>query len=249
MAERVRFGADREPPPADRRVMALGAAFLVVAIALLGRAAWTPVAPSGPLIEVRGDVARPGLYAVEPPTLAAAVEAAGGLSDGLPETPLREGDAVQVDADGARVVPMGDPLLVALPVDVNTHGVHALQAVPGLTDDVAAAIVADRAARGPYHDLSELRRVPGVGGAALERVRPFVTTGDVGRAAPVDLNTADALALESLPGIGPSLASRIVADRDAHGPFATVDALDRVPGVGPATVERLRERARAGSTP
>jgi competence protein ComEA len=58
-------------------------------------------------------------------------------------------------------------------------------------------------------------------------------------AGPVDLNTADAAALDALPGIGPVLAARIVADRDANGPFTTVADLDRVPGVGPATVAEL----------
>jgi competence protein ComEA len=45
--------------------------------------------------------------------------------------------------------------------------------------------------------------------------------------------------LEALPGIGPALARRIVADRESQGPFATVAALDRVPGIGPALLARL----------
>jgi competence ComEA-like helix-hairpin-helix protein len=55
----------------------------------------------------------------------------------------------------------------------------------------------------------------------------------------LNVNSATAVALEGLPGIGPSLARRIVADREARGPFATVAALDRVPGIGPALVARL----------
>lgn len=247
MAERVHFGPDREPPPADRRVQALAVAFLVVSSLLMLRSLLAPSGPQGQLVEVRGDVARPGVYAVEPATLSAAVEAAGGLTDGLPDTPLREGDAVQVDADGARVVPMGDPLLVALPINVNVNGVEALKSIPGVTDDVASAIVAERAAHGPFHDVGELKRVRGLGGASLDRVRPFVTTGATTPKEPVDLNHADALTLESLPGVGPSLAARIVADRQANGPYASVEALDRVSGVGPATVARLRGLATVGA--
>lgn len=249
MSERLRFGPGREPPAPDRRVMAMGAGFLVVASLLMLRSLWTPSDPPGQLVEVRGDVARPGVYAVDPPTLSAAVEAAGGLTDGLPDTPLHPGDAVQVDADGARVVPMGDPLLVALPINVNVNGVEALKVIPGLTDDVASAIIAERANRGPFRDVDELRRVKGLGGAALDRVRPYVTTGPVVPKGPIDLNVADALALESLPGVGPSLAARIVADRQANGPYASVDALDRVAGVGPATIARLRDQATAGGSP
>jgi competence protein ComEA len=62
----------------------------------------------------------------------------------------------------------------------------------------------------------------------------------------VDLNTADAAALESLPGVGPVLAARIVAYRDSAGPFASPEDLLRVRGVGQATLERFRDRVRTG---
>jgi len=55
----------------------------------------------------------------------------------------------------------------------------------------------------------------------------------------LDPNRASAAELELLPGIGPSLAGRIVADRQLHGPFATVEELERVKGIGARTVERL----------
>jgi len=55
----------------------------------------------------------------------------------------------------------------------------------------------------------------------------------------VDLNTADAAALDGLPGIGPVLAQRIVEHRDER-PFASVDELGDVPGIGPTLLERLR---------
>ena len=57
---------------------------------------------------------------------------------------------------------------------------------------------------------------------------------------PIDLNLANAQALEAIPGVGPSRAAAIVAEREAGGPFAAVDELVRVHGIGPATVEELR---------
>ena len=57
----------------------------------------------------------------------------------------------------------------------------------------------------------------------------------------IDLNTATAAQLETLDGIGPKLAQRIIEDREANGPFASVEELDRVSGIGPATVENLRD--------
>ncbi|WP_236605540.1 ComEA family DNA-binding protein [Sandaracinus amylolyticus] len=63
---------------------------------------------------------------------------------------------------------------------------------------------------------------------------------------PLDLNVADAAALQALPRIGPSLARRIIEDREANGPFTSVDDLDRVRGIGPATIEQLRALVRVG---
>lgn len=57
---------------------------------------------------------------------------------------------------------------------------------------------------------------------------------------PVDLNRASVADLAALPGIGERTAQRIVDDREAKGPFRTVDELDRVRGIGPRTVEKLR---------
>lgn len=60
----------------------------------------------------------------------------------------------------------------------------------------------------------------------------------------VDLNTAGAAELQTLPGIGPVLAERIVTWREANGPFASVDALLDVSGIGPAVLGQLRDLVR-----
>ncbi|HSQ59233.1 MAG TPA: helix-hairpin-helix domain-containing protein [Acidobacteriota bacterium] len=61
----------------------------------------------------------------------------------------------------------------------------------------------------------------------------------------LDPDRASAADWERLPGIGPALAARIVADRAARGPFGGPEGLARVKGIGPRTVERLRPYFRA----
>lgn len=61
-----------------------------------------------------------------------------------------------------------------------------------------------------------------------------------GTARALDINVATVEQLVALPGIGQVLAERIVAYRDAHGPFTSVDGLGDVEGIGDALVERLR---------
>lgn len=55
----------------------------------------------------------------------------------------------------------------------------------------------------------------------------------------IDVNEAGQQLLETLPGIGPSLAETIISHRDAHGPFRSMDDLDKVPGIGPKKLERI----------
>ena len=57
----------------------------------------------------------------------------------------------------------------------------------------------------------------------------------------VDLNTAGAEELDTLPGIGPVLAERIIAWRQENGPFTSVEQLLEVSGIGEATLAELRD--------
>lgn len=56
----------------------------------------------------------------------------------------------------------------------------------------------------------------------------------------INLNTATAAQLTKLRGIGPAIAGRIVADREANGNFKTVDDLARVKGIGPKVLANIR---------
>jgi len=59
--------------------------------------------------------------------------------------------------------------------------------------------------------------------------------------APVNINTADEAALDTLPGVGPSTAQKIIADREQNGAFASPEDLGRVSGIGPKRLESLKD--------
>lgn len=64
--------------------------------------------------------------------------------------------------------------------------------------------------------------------------------GDATHPACVRLDTATATDLQTLPGIGPALADRIINYRATHPHITSVDALDDVPGIGPSLIEKIR---------
>ncbi|MEM6961917.1 MAG: helix-hairpin-helix domain-containing protein [Myxococcota bacterium] len=72
---------------------------------------------------------------------------------------------------------------------------------------------------------------------------------------PLDLNRANVSDLQTLPGIGPALAGRIVAYRKTHGAFTQLKGLDRVRGIGPKTMKNIQtlvrvvQRSEQSSTP
>lgn len=129
--------------------------------------------------------------------------------------------------------------------------VDALRAAGGERDDAAAWILnlAARVVDGDRIYVPTAEEVAGAGGGSNWRAGP---AGESSRAAgpggpggmaaawPVDINHASAEELDTVPGIGPALAQRIVAFRKANGPFARVEDLTRVPGIGPKTLEAMK---------
>jgi competence protein ComEA len=69
----------------------------------------------------------------------------------------------------------------------------------------------------------------------------------VSMADPIDVNQASAAELSLLPGVGPSLAAAIVADRESRGAFRRPQDLDRVRGIGPAILARILPHVTVGS--
>lgn len=79
------------------------------------------------------------------------------------------------------------------------------------------------------------------GGTQPQPARTLTPAGSAQKGStPVNINTATAEELQTLPRIGPAMAQRIIAWREAHGGFHSVDELDAVPGIGPSMLENLR---------
>ncbi|MCB9778991.1 MAG: helix-hairpin-helix domain-containing protein [Alphaproteobacteria bacterium] len=132
------------------------------------------------MVEVRGDVADPGFHAVDGPArVHAAVRAAGGDPTGMVDGTVPPGTRVVVEGGAWRAEPMDEQLVVGLPVDVNSASATALQAVPGVGESRARAIVAEREAHGPFRSVDDLERVRGIGPATVDALRPFVAAGQV----------------------------------------------------------------------
>ena len=92
--------------------------------------------------------------------------------------------------------------------------------------------------------------LPAAGGGVEAQREASVRAGaPLGPGEVVDPDLASARELARVPGIGPSLARRIVADREARGPFRTPEGLDRVPGVGPGTLRRAGPHLRFAGGP
>jgi competence protein ComEA len=90
-------------------------------------------------------------------------------------------------------------------------------------------------ARGQEPQVERLERKP-----TPPAARPPVLTGvKLQPGETLNVNTATPDELQRLPGIGPALAARIVAERERQ-PFVSVEDLQRVSGIGPKTVEKLR---------
>ena len=78
-------------------------------------------------------------------------------------------------------------------------------------------------------------------GTAPAAQDPGAAPGATAPGAVINLNTADVAALDTLPGIGPAIAGRIVDWRETHGGFAAVDDLLEVAGIGPAVLTKIRD--------
>jgi competence protein ComEA len=153
-------------------------------------------------------------------------------------------------------VPVPAPIVPSTTTSVRAVVVDVVGAVrrPGLYRLSEGARVADALARaGGATPKAQLELVnlaaPVADGEQIVvprrgAVAPAATDGGAATgvpSGPIHLNTATLEQLDSLPGVGPVTAQKILDYRQEHGAFGSVDELDAVPGIGPARLEQLRD--------
>jgi competence protein ComEA len=128
---------------------------------------------------------------------------------------------------------------------VNTPGVYTLTASSRVIDAIKAA-----GGSAPGADLStiNLARVLADGeqiyvDAAITNSKG-VRVSSPKRSGPININRATAGEFDSLDGIGPVIANRIVTYRKTHGPFITVEDLQKVSGIGAAKFTQIKSKIR-----
>ncbi|WP_454085991.1 ComEA family DNA-binding protein [Georgenia sp. Marseille-Q6866] len=222
-------------------VLAVVAAFAgaVVARAIaLGPSDAVPVPEVTAVVEPATPESPP---AASPP--AASPPAPGDAATGEPpgEPQAEPAGVVVVHVAGA----VHEPGVVELPLGARVA--DAVAAAGGEQSDAELAVV--NLAR-PLVDGEQVyvprvgEEPPGAAGAPPDVGAGPVAGESAAEGGVVDLNAADLAALDTLPGVGPAIAQRILEWRDANGPFHSVEELLEVSGIGPATLEKLRERVR-----
>ncbi len=176
---------------------------------------------------------RPRLEAVAPPPVVAASPSSPGGVGGPTSAPLVVAVTGRVRRPGVVTLPAGARVIDALRA--------AGGPLPGA--DLALLNLARKLTDGELVVVGVPGGDPAAPPAGAAGGAPGGSPGGGAQAA-IDLNTATLAQLDTLPGVGPVLAQRILDWRTEHGRFTTVDQLADVPGIGESRLSQLRDLVR-----
>ncbi|WP_235931397.1 ComEA family DNA-binding protein [Actinomyces respiraculi] len=217
--------------------MTLGALLIILSLALAARSALTASGNAAP--------------AATPSTTASSTgnaQAANALAPVDPASPPPTDHPSAGGTGSAQVVVHVAGAVTAPGVVVLPEGARVIDAIDAAGGAAPDADTDQLNLARPLTDGEQVRVPrqgeepwPGPAGQGPGAPGPTGTAGGSGTSGTVNLNTADAAELETLPGIGPALAQRIINYRTEHGAFTSVDELTSVSGIGSARLEALRE--------
>jgi competence protein ComEA len=153
-----------------------------------------------------------------------------------------------------RPAPTEKPIVVQISGAVPRPGVYALADGSRVQDAISAAggFLADAEKAGinlarVLEDGEQLDIPYQEGSSPVITEAPAVTEAPVNSSAElININTASATELDSLPGIGPSYAQKIIQYREQNGPFQTTEDIVKVTGIGSGTYERIKDLITVG---
>ena len=185
VADDIRFSR-KERTPVGGRVGALCVLMLFCAAGLGLVRVWLPeqvvqMDVAQEAVQVSGDVPSPGMYLVSPPLRVHVALEAAGIDDlsGMPDAVVEPGTRIVVEGRSYRLESMERPLVVGLPISLNTADQTTLESIPGIGPSKASAIIEERASGGHFQSVEDLARVKGIGPSTVEAMRPFVTVEDL----------------------------------------------------------------------
>jgi competence protein ComEA len=150
-----------------------------------------------------------------------------------------------------RPVPTDAPIVVHITGAVPRPGVYALPQGARVQDAISAAggFLAEAEKSGinlaRVLEDGEQIEIPYTEGATIVLATPGVEV-ITSPTELININTASQFELESLPGIGPTTAEKIIEYREENGPFATIEDIMNVSGIGPGTFERIKDLITVG---
>lgn len=150
-----------------------------------------------------------------------------------------------------RPVPTEAPIIIHITGAVPRPGVYALPQGARVQDAISAAggflAEADKTGINLARVLEDGEQIDIPFGVGASIVLPTPGVEVVTSSSElIDINTASQSELESLPGIGPTTAQKIIAYREENGPFARIEDIINVSGIGPGTFERIKELITVG---
>lgn len=150
-----------------------------------------------------------------------------------------------------RPVPTDKPLVVHITGAVPRPGVYALPQGARVQDGISAAggflAEAEKTGINLAQSLEDGEKldVPFVEGASPVLATPVPEVVEA-TSELVNINIASIAELDTLPGIGPTTAQKIIDYRDQNGPFLSTEDIINVSGIGPASYERLKDLITVG---